>query len=54
MSRSVDGLIAKKGLADDIRLTIALALLGDGTPFFDRVGRESREIVTALTPKGAM
>jgi dihydrofolate reductase len=30
----------RQGLADDIRLMIAPVLLGDGTPFFDRVGRE--------------
>jgi dihydrofolate reductase len=27
-------------LADEIRLTIVPILLGDGTPFFDQVGRE--------------
>jgi riboflavin biosynthesis pyrimidine reductase len=27
-------------LVDDIRLTIAPVILGDGTPFFDRVGAQ--------------
>jgi dihydrofolate reductase len=30
----------RRDLADDIRLMIAPVLLGDGTPFFDHVGRE--------------
>jgi dihydrofolate reductase len=28
------------GLVDDIRQTIAPIILGDGTPFFDRIGQE--------------
>ncbi len=30
----------RQGLVDDVRLMIAPVLLGDGTPFFDRIGLE--------------